>query len=347
MLAARLYGANDLRLEDIPVPEIGDNEILMRVRKAAVCGTDLRMYQNGAAAVSPERPLILGHEFSGDIEQVGKNVHDWKKGQRVVLAPNIGCGRCSACVAGDPHLCDTITSMGVNIDGAFAEYIRIPEQALTYGNIFELEENTSYEAAALNEALSCVYNGFLHYGVNVGDSVLIIGAGAIGVMHAQLAKLAGAAKVMLNDMSEERLDLCRKIDPSFISIPMEDIHERILKETKGKGLDVCVTACPAPAAQQVAIELMGFGGRVNFFGGLPKSKEIVPINTNIIHYKQLHITGATKANIDMVYKTLNLIESGVLPVGELITAHFPLRDLKAALEYAGSGQGLKAIIDIS
>ena len=236
---------------------------------------------------------------------------------------------------------------GVTIDGAFAEYVRIPEQAITHGNLSLLGENISYEEAAINEALSCVYNGFLHYGVNVGDYVMIIGAGPIGVMHAQLAKLAGAAKVMLNDISEERLEMCRKVDPGFIGVPLEGIHERIQKETKGRGLDVCVTACPVPSAQQLAIELMGYGGRVNFFGGLPKSKEIVPLNTNTIHYKQLYITGATKANTDMVRKTLDLIESGALPVRGLITAHFPLSDIKEALEHVSMGKGLKTIIDIS
>lgn len=346
MLAARLYGPNDLRVEDVPVPEIGDNEVLIKIKAAALCGTDIRMYQNGAAAASAEKPLIIGHEFAGDIAKTGKNVTEWKEGQRVFLAPNIGCGHCDACIAGDAHLCDDLMATGVTVDGAFAEYLRLPAQALIHGNIAELGENVSYEEAAVNEALSCVYNGFLQYGVNVGDYVMVIGAGPIGVMHAKLARLAGAAKVMLNDVSAERLELCTKVDPAFIGIPSEGIRERVLMETKGKGLDVCVTACPVPAVQALALELMGFGGRVNFFGGLPKSKEIVPLNSNIIHYKQLCVSGSTKANTAMVRKTLELIDSGVLSVKELITARFPLKDIKEAIEFTASGRGLKTIIDV-
>ena len=347
MLAARLYGANDLRVENIPVPEIGDDEILVKVRKAALCGTDIRMYQNGAEAASETRPLIIGHEFSGAIAEVGKNVTEWKEGQRVVLAPNIGCGRCKACVAGNSHLCNNIQAMGVTVDGAFAEYIRVPREALLYGNIAELGKKTSYEEAAVNEALSCVYNGLLHYGVHIGDYVMVIGAGPIGVMHAKLAKLAGAAKVMLSDVSPERLELCCKVDEDFIAVPADKMKELVNKETEGNGLDVCVTACPVPAVQAQAIELMGFGGRVNFFGGLPKAKEIVPINTNAIHYKQLNISGSTKANTDMVFTTMKLIDSGILDVKGIITDHFALRDIEQAIRHTAQGKGLKTIIDIA
>ena len=345
MLAARLYGANDLRLEEIPTPKIADDEVLVKVKKAALCGTDLRMYKNGAAAATPEKPLIIGHEFSGDIAEVGKNVQEWKVGQRVFLAPNIGCGHCDFCVAGNSHLCDDLQALGVTENGAFAEYIRIPAEALVHGNLMKLGESISYEEAAVNEALSCVYNGFLHYGVNVGDVVMIIGAGPIGVMHAMLAKLAGA-KVLLNDVSKERLDLCAKIDEDFVAVESEGLKDRVMEITKGKGLNVCVTACPVPAVQALALELMAFEGRINFFGGLPKSKEIVPINTNIIHYKQLHVSGATKANTEMVRKTLDLVDSGALPIKNLITGHYPLKDIIPALNNMAEGKGLKTIIDI-
>jgi L-iditol 2-dehydrogenase len=238
-------------------------------------------------------------------------------------------------------------AVGVTIDGAFAEYIRLPGQAVIHGNLAELGENVSYEEAAVNEALSCVYNGFLQYGVHVGDYVMVIGAGPIGVMHAKLARLAGAAKVMLNDISAERLEQAARVDPSFIGIPSEGVRERVRKETKGKGLDVCVTACPVPAAQALALELAGFGGRVNFFGGLPKSAEVVPLNSNLIHYKQLHVSGSTKANTAMVRKTLELVDSGVLSVKEIITSRYPLAEIGKAIAFAAAGGGLKTIIDIS
>lgn len=344
MLAARLYGPQDLRLEEVPVPEIGSKEVLVQVKAAAVCGTDLRMYQNGAAHASPEHPLTIGHEFAGVIAKVGDLVDSIQPGMKVSIAPNIGCGHCDACVAGNVHMCDGLTALGINIDGAFAEYIRIPEQAVVLGNIAPLGDTISFEEAAINEALSCVYNGFLQCEIGVGDYVLIIGAGPIGVMHAKLAKLAGAAKVMLSDVSEERLKLCRKIDNAFIPVPSADMQEIVKKQTGGKGLDVCITACPVPGVQAAALDMMATGGRVNFFGGLPKSKEIVPINTNIIHYKQLKVTGSTKANTDMVRKTLALIDSGALQVKDLITARFPLRDIQKAMDEVAAARGIKTVI---
>lgn len=345
MLAARLYGPKDLRLEEIPLPQISHGELLIKVKKAAVCGTDVRMYQNGAACATPQSPLIIGHEFSGDIAQVGSGVSGWQEGQRVFLAPNIGCGHCDACVSGNSHLCDNIMAIGVTVDGAFAEYIKIPAQALTHGNVSELGKNVSYEEAAVNEALSCVYNGFTHYRVNPGDFVLVIGAGPIGVLHAMLAKMAGAAKVMLSDLSPARLERCRAIDEDFIPLPSEGLKDSVYALTGGRGLDVCVTACPSPAVQQTSLELMGFGGRVNFFGGLPKNAEIVPLNTNMIHYKQLNVSGATKANTAMVRKTLSFIDSGKLDVKRLITGHYPLTRIEDALSGVAAGEGLKTIID--
>ena len=193
-------------------------------------------------------------------------------------------------------MCKNLIALGINLDGAFAEYIKIPEQAVLQGNIIELGKSISFEEAAINEALSCVYNGFLRCDIHVGDYVLVVGAGPIGIMHARFAKSAGAAKVMLNDVSEERLALCKTYNPDFITIDSEHLHDRVMEETRNRGLDVCITACPSPQAQKEVLELMGFNGRVNFFGGLPKSKEIVDINTNLIHYKQLIITGTSKAN---------------------------------------------------
>lgn len=345
MLAARLYGPSDLRLEEIPIPDILPGELLIKVRKAAVCGTDVRMFQNGASCASADSPLIIGHEFSGDIAKIGSGVCGWSEGQRVFLAPNIGCGHCDACVSGNSHLCDNIMAIGVTVNGAFAEYIKIPAEALTHGNVSALDESVSYEEAAVNEALSCVYNGFTHYGVNPGDFVLVIGAGPIGVLHAMLAKMAGAAKVMLSDLSPSRLAQCTAIDSDFIPLATEGLKDSVYSLTGGKGLDVCVTACPSPAVQQASLELMGFGGRVNFFGGLPKSAEIVPLNTNIIHYKQLNVSGATKANTAMVRKTLSLIGSGKLDVKRLITGHYPLSRVEDALKSVAAGEGLKTIID--
>lgn len=344
MLAAYLYGPKDLRLKEVPIPEINDNEILLKVKSTAICGTDIRMINNGYKGITEETPRILGHEISGIIEKVGKNIKKYEIGMRVAVAPNMGCGVCDWCVSGNTHMCPDYRALGINLDGGFAEYVKIPEEACRQGNIVILSEHVTFDEAALNEPLSCVYNGFEKCDVKPGDNVLIIGTGPIGIMHAKLAKMAGAAKVMLNDISKERLEVCSKVDSSFIILESDNLKEKVMKLTNGKGLDVCVTACPAPQAQADSLELMNIGGRVNFFGGLPAGKEIVGINTNLVHYKQLILTGSARASLSQFRKTLDFISSGILNVKDLISERFTLDKISEGVNRATRAEGLKNIV---
>ncbi|MCT4543924.1 MAG: alcohol dehydrogenase catalytic domain-containing protein [Vallitalea sp.] len=345
MLAARMYGKQDIRLEQVAIPEINDNEILLKVKSAAICGTDIRMYMNGYKDISEDNPRIIGHEFAGVIEKVGKNVTSYKEGMIVAVAPNMGCGVCEFCTSGKGHLCqEFFQAPGINIDGAFAEYVKIPEPAVRQGNVIPLDERVSTEEAALNEPLSCVYNAFQKVGIFPGDNVLIIGAGPIGIMHAKLAKMAGAANIMINDLSKERIEICQKVDNSFIGIHSNNLEEAVMNITKEKGLDVCITANPAPVTQQIALKLMAMEGRVNFFGGLPKDKEKVILNTNTIHYKELVVTGSTKASVAMFNKTLQFIAEGLVDVKSLISNRYELKDIQEAIKSSRNATGLKNVI---
>jgi L-iditol 2-dehydrogenase len=344
MLVAYLYGPKDIRLKEISIPEINDNEILLKVKSAAICGTDIRMINNGYKGISEETPRILGHEISGVIEKVGKNIRKYSKGMRVAVAPNMGCGVCDQCVSGNTQLCTDYYALGINLDGGFAEYVKIPEEACRQGNVIELSSSVSFDEAALNEPLSCVYNGSLKCNIKPGDAVLIIGTGPIGIMHAKLAKMAGAAKVMINDLSKERLEVCRKIDKDFIILQSENLKEQVMDITNGKGLDVCITACPSPQVQADSLEMMAINGRVNFFGGLPASKEIVGINTNLVHYKQLILTGSVRSSLSQFRKTLDFISSGILNVKDLITEKVMLDNINKGIELATKAEGLKNIV---
>ena len=204
MLALRLYGPKDIRLEEIPVPEINDDEILLKVDAAAVCGTDVRMWQNGQKGVDADHPLVLGHEFAGTIVKVGKNVPFYKEGMQVAMQPNIGCGICDRCVDGKFHLCDDYRAFGINMDGAFAEYVKIPADAVTRGNLMVLPKGVSPAEAAVTEPLSCAYNGFTKCFVHPGEYAMVVGAGPIGFCHALLLHMAGAA-VLMNDIAADRL----------------------------------------------------------------------------------------------------------------------------------------------
>ena len=347
MKALFLYGLGDIRLRDVNVPEINDNEILLKVKSSALCGSDIRMINNGYIGVNEASPRIIGHEFSGVIAKTGKNVKTYTVGTSVCIAPNMGCGRCDMCVGGNSHLCKDYRAFGINIDGGFAEYVRIPEEAVRQGNLVEKDAQISFEEAALNEPLSCVYNGFTKCDVRQGDYVLVIGAGPIGMMHTQLAKRAGAAKVLLNDLSVERLELCKTIDKALITVGPESLKDNVYKLTQGKGVDVCIIACPSPLAQAESLELVNIGGRINFFGGLPSGSSMVSIDTNLIHYKQLIITGSTRASISHYRKTLMLISQGLVNVKEMITSSYTLDELYNVLNENKRIKGLKTVVNFN
>ncbi len=345
MRAARLYGKEDLRVEEVPVPEIGPGDILLRVKASAVCGTDVRMYRNGARGASPENPLILGHEISGIVEAVGPGVSGYSKGMPVAVAPNMGCGVCDQCVSGNTQMCPTFRAFGINIPGGFAPYVRIPREAVLQGNLAPIPEGADFVSAALVEPLACVYNAFQRVAIVPGDTVLVIGAGPIGLMHAKIALMAGAGKVFMNDLSAERLSLCRKVEPSIVALESAGLKERLSALTGGKGVSVCITAAPSAEAQILALEVVGVNGRVMFFGGLPEGKSKVALDTNLVHYKQITISGTTRQSLIQYRQTLALVAAGRVVVKDLVTMSSPVDDIKASIEQVMQGKGLKNVIE--
>ena len=344
MLAARFYGAGDIRIEEIKKPRISKDEILVKVKSAALCGTDLRMYRHGLAN-NASLPITLGHEFSGVIAAVGAEVSHYTEGMEVVVAPNMGCGVCRQCVQGNTHHCPDYKALGIHLDGGFAEYVRIPKEAVVQGNVTPIPAGLSFEEAALVEPLSSVYSGLERCQVGLGDYVLIIGGGPIGIMHAKLALLAGAAKVLLNDRNQSRRDLAVQVDSRIIPLQSDDLVEQVQNATKGEGLDVCIIAAPSPEAQSLSLQLMAQNGRVNFFGGLPKEAEIVPLNSNLIHYKQLLVTGTTRASLGQFRKCLDLVAAELVDLQGLITGRYSLSEFAVALATAGSSQGYKSMVN--
>ncbi|MCL1795276.1 MAG: alcohol dehydrogenase catalytic domain-containing protein [Clostridia bacterium] len=344
MWALKLYGPNDIRLLEAPAPEISRNEILLKVSAAAVCGTDLRMWQNGYDGVDEDHPLTLGHEFAGAVAETGRDVPFYREGMQVALAPNIGCGICDRCVAGNPHLCGQYKAFGINMDGGFAEYAVIPEKAIRQGNLMVLPEGVTPAEAALNEPLSCAYNGFLKCGVKPGDYAMVAGAGPIGLLHAMLLKMAGAAKIMINDVSAARLAGAQAIIEGVSVYCGDDLAGFVREQTGGRGLDVAIAACPDPSVQSAMLPLMNYGGRVNFFGGVPSNRQPVPIDTNLVHYRELTVTGSTRSSTAMFRKTLEFVAAGLLPVSRLITGEYPIGGAAAAFENAKEAKGFKNVI---
>lgn len=344
MIAAQMYGINDVRVTELPKPSVAEGEILLRMKRAGICGTDLRMIANGFAGIGPSSPRTLGHEIAGVVAEVGSAVAGYAAGDRVAVAPNIGCGICDECVKGDYHLCPDYRALGVQLDGGFAEYVVIPEAAVRFGNVAKLPDGVTFDQAALAEPLACVYNGLQVCPVRLGDDVLIVGAGTIGILYAQLARRAGAGRVFLANRSPGRLELAKTIDGSLVTLEAEGLRERILERTGGRGVDVCVTANPSPEAQQLAVEVTAMNGRINFFGGLPKSATPALIDTNRIHYKQILATGSTKANNYHFRKTLQFIASGLIDADKLVSNRFPISEFGQAVAAASGSVGIKTLV---
>lgn len=346
MRAVKMYGKNRIQVEECEIPSTGPGEILLKVKAAAICGTDLRMIKNGYLGIDEAHPRILGHEVSGVIEKTGDKVQGYQNGMHVSLAPNIGCGICDACIEGNPHLCREYRAFGINMDGGFAEYMKIPEEAVRQGNVRILKDSADFAEAALLEPASCVLNGQSRLQIGCGDTVLIFGTGPIGMIHAMLAKASGAGRVYIRDLSEERVRQCMELDQELIPVMQKDLNQQVQELTNGKGMDVCIVACPSGKAQEEALEAAGMNGRILFFGGLPQGKDQVVFQSNLIHYKQLSIFGSTRASTAQYRTVARMVEQGRLNLKGIITKTFSLEQFEEAVEYAAGGEGLKTVIQI-
>jgi len=345
MLAARYYGTGDIRLEEVPLPEIGPGEVLVRSCAAAICGTDLRIFQHGHSRIESGEVRILGHEMAGEIARVGSNVRRLRQGMNVAVAPNFGCGSCPHCLRADYHLCADYHAVGLTVDGGFAEFVRIPEKAVAQGALLVTGPGLPFEQAALNEPLACVCNGHERCPVHPGDGVLVIGAGPIGMINMMLARAEGASSVFAADLAAERVQQAVRFcadDGSTAS--GEELCAWLLDHTEGRGADVVITACPSGEVQKLALELAAVHGRVNFFGGLPSGREEVLLNSNLVHYKELTITGSHGCNTRHNIEALRLQTSGRVDLSPLVTHTFPLDKIEEAFQAAGSGMGLKIVV---
>jgi L-iditol 2-dehydrogenase len=244
-------------------------------------------------------------------------------------------------------MCATYKAFGINIPGGFAPFMKIPREAVMQGNLAPIPDGADFVSAALVEPLACVYNAFQRIAIVPGDTVLVIGAGPIGLMHAKVAFMAGAAKVYMNDLSAERRSLCRKVEPAIIAIESSGLKERLSELTHGQGVSVCITAAPSADAQILALEVVGVNGRVMFFGGLPEGKSKVPLDTNLVHYKQITITGTSRQSLIQYRQTLALVASGRLVVKDLVTMSTPLDQIRASFDQVMAGKGLKNVIEFA
>ena len=344
MKAAVYEGIDKITVKDIPMPVCDENSMILKVEACAVCGSDIRIYHSGNSRVNP--PQVIGHEISGIIHEVGANVVGFSVGDRVAMGADVPCGHCPACKAGMGNNCVINYAMGYQFSGGFQEYVLLNSTVVNYGPITKIPDHLSYEEAALAEPLACVLNAMELSDIRMGDTVVVMGAGPIGLMILDMAKRVGAAKTILVQRSRPRLELAQKLGVAdvYICTNEEDGIARVLEETDGLGADVIMTANPSPQSQADALLMAKNRARVNFFGGLPADKAMVTLNTNIIHYKELFVMGAHGSTPVQHEKAVKLIASGVIDMKKYMSHTFPLSEIHKAIEMAEGHGGLRVVV---
>ncbi len=343
MIAAIYKGIGNMVVEDVPTPSIQDGELLVKVKVCAICGGDLRTFHHGHAAIKP--PIILGHEFAGEIVAVGAGVDRYAVGDRVIVAPGIGCGHCSYCLSGNQHLCYHRLTLGHQYHGGFAEFVRILAIAVPAGDVNLIPDSVDYLSATLAEPLACVINGQEAMQIQLGDTVAVIGTGPIGIMHAELARSRGAGKVFLINRSQPRLDRARPLGyDAYISSQKDDAVQRVLELTDGMGANVVIVTAGSEAAMQMGLAMTGKMGKVCFFAGLPKDKPQVTIDANFLHYRQITIYGTFSSAPRHNALAIEMIRSGKLNVDYLLTHAVSLQHINEGLQLVEKQAGMRIVV---
>ncbi len=266
-------------------------------------------------------------------------------GQRVGLAPNAGCGQCDACIRGQSNYCPEYTAFGIDRDGAHAAYVKIPSPFIAQGNVIGLPDSVSDEEASLLEPFSCVVNGVRASRIELGDTVVIYGAGPMGLMHVMLCRISGAAKLIAIDRHEDRLEKAKSLGCDLaLNSAEEDIPTRLKRLTGGRGVDVVITACPAAEVQTEALELLAPFGRLCLFGGLPKTVGSVAMNTNAIHYGKFAVTGSTGGSVEDYRVAMKLVAGKRVDLGRIISNVYALDQLDEAYQTALSRATGKVVL---
>lgn len=344
MKAIVYHAPKDIRVDDLPDPTCGDDELLVDVDACAVCGTDLKTFNHGNPRITP--PLTMGHEFTGVIAEVGaKAVGGFAVGERIVMATSISCGKCFYCARGWTNLCVSLAPMGFTYPGGMAQRVIIPALALENGHVVKTPPDMPAEHAALAEPVSCAVNSIGQCDLEEGATVLVLGAGPLGLMNACVARALGAGKIILSEISPPRLAQAQGFGIDVLINPMEeDLAERVMAETDGLGADVAIVAAPAAQPQEQAVHLVRKRGTVVLFASLPKDNCILQMDSRAIHYGELRVVGTSDSTAKHVEKAIELLASGRVPAEKLATHLLPIDEIHQAFELMKSGEALRVVV---
>ena len=348
MKAVILHGPenypNNYEVMDIEKPVCGDRDLVIRMKAAALCGTDKRIFTGGKTK-GVRKDSVVGHEICGVITEVGKDVEGYAEGEKVAIANVIPCGHCAACLSGRENACLNRKAIGYEFNGGFEEYVRIPDICIESGNVVKLPEDVSYAAGALIEPLACCIRCLKNTGTTFNDTVLVIGAGPIGLMHLQLSKIAGAKKVFVSEPDAGKRELAAKLGAARVIDSMnEDLEQIIMEETNGEGVDRVVMAIGVNALVNSTLKLAKKGGTVCLFAGFPKGR-VSEIDASIIHYNELNVTGSTAYRRIDYLQAADMVREKMIDLDAIVSHKFPIEEFREALDIHMAGTGLKVVIE--
>jgi L-iditol 2-dehydrogenase len=327
MTAAVLYGERDVRIEQIPIPHVDAGEVLVRIKAALTCGTDLKVYRQGYHARMIAPPAVFGHELSGVVEEVGTGTNGFRPGMRVVTANSAPCNKCFFCERGEDNLCEDL----LFLNGAYAEYIKIPERIVRQ-NLLVLPEGLDFRDAAIVEPLACVLRGIEETGIKKGDTVVVVGTGPVGLMFVRMVHNMGAKVIAVSNQGSRRSIAEQMGADAFLDSTRGNAAEHVRSMTNNRhGADVAIEAVGTTETWQMAMQMVRRGGIINLFGGCPSGTQI-PLDTTLIHYSEITIKASFHHTPRHIRQSLEVVRRGELRTGMLITGEEPLSSLQNVLE---------------
>lgn len=339
MQAALWYGPEEIKIEEIDIPQIGPDEVLVKIGTALTCGTDFKLFRQGHPLLVKDIPSPFGHELAGTVSRVGSKVMRFREGDRVVAANSAPCGECFFCHHNQWNLCENLEFL----NGAYAEYIRIPAR-IVQKNLHKIPKGLSFRKAALTEPLSCVLHCVDKISLRVRETLCIIGAGTCGLLFTQLGKLFGT-RVIVIGRGEEKLSVAKEFGADHvISIQEEEFREKVRNlSLEGLGPDTIIDAAGKPETWELATELVRKGGRVWFYGGCSKGTK-VSLDTHRMHYDEISCSGVFHHTPDHFAKALELIAEGKINVTPLIEGEKKLSELNNIFQKGVAENPLKIAI---
>jgi len=338
MKAAIYHSLDDIKIEDVPKPKVGSDEILVEMKACGVCGSDLMDWYLRSRA-----PLVLGHEPAGVIVRAGRNVEGFKVGDRVFAHHHVACLKCSYCIHGDYTMCPQFTRTHIE-PGGFAEYFKVPAPNLQIDTL-KLPRNVSYEEATLIEPVGCCIRAQNKAGIRKGDSVAIIGAGPSGIIHAMLARLSGADKILVTDIVDYRLKMAERLGSDLTINPRRDsLVDRVKEATEGRGADLIIVTAPNIKAVEDGVKVVRRGGKILLFAPT-QPDQYARLSPHRLFFSEITVIPSYSVSHIETRAALKLISSGKIKAKELITHRFPLSRTSEAFQTAAkSKECLKVVV---